>query len=565
MQFPSRYKVKRALLELASEQAAAIRERVAGLVAPRGSFPGQFAITMDAWTSRGVHGYLGVTMAYIDDKWELQSPILACAPLPPPHTGGHVAGALRGHLPAPAELQHVLAVVTDNGANFRNAARELVSDRALPCAVHCIQLALRSVAKEEPLRGILQSIIQLLGRFANSQPRREALVNAARLARIEPLMPVVPAPTRWDSHYYVLDRFLRIQKALEVMTYGALGYESRTDYDEVWMNLRLHSSLLKPLCELLGVFARCTKEMQAAKRVTLSRVPRMVDRLLAATSDEACNVASTSMRPIMARLHSEVTRRLGPLVRDPLVRAARFFDPVEFRDTFTRDDAGMFSAEEKLADDINSIFRLVASVFSRRRSVATNGQRDGVRSLGEATLALVSSESGWPADAMLNAIVQYRDMDKSDAEDPLDWWRMHGEQLQPLDTVARWFLCIPATSAESERTFSLAGRVVSPLRTRLAGERVHDLTILASELRRDAARTDAARLPARSSSASMPVEPRMEEDDDDDGTNRDDDIDSTDEEQHLLDEEQAMMEALEAATDALQRSEEVNLAAQSDL
>jgi hypothetical protein len=63
--------------------------------------------------------------------------------------------------------------------------------------------------------------------------------------------------------------------------------------------------------------------------------------------------------------------------------------------------------------------------------------------------------------------------------------------------VARWVLCIPATSAESERAFSLSGRLVSPLRTRLKGSRVHDLTRIAGELRRRAAQHAAARSLAR--------------------------------------------------------------------
>jgi hypothetical protein len=48
--------------------------------------------------------------------------------------------------------------------------------------------------------------------------------------------------------------------------------------------------------------------------------------------------------------------------------------------------------------------------------------------------------------------------------------------------VARWFLCVPATSAESERTFSLAGSIVSSMRARLSGDRVNDLVLLQRHL-----------------------------------------------------------------------------------
>lgn len=86
IKLPTRYAASKALEQLVSEHAETIRSRVAALVMGRGSFPGQFAVTTDSWTSRGVRGYLGVTIAYIDDAWTLQSPVVACTPLPPPHT-----------------------------------------------------------------------------------------------------------------------------------------------------------------------------------------------------------------------------------------------------------------------------------------------------------------------------------------------------------------------------------------------------------------------------------------------------------------------------------------------
>jgi hypothetical protein len=201
---------------------------MASAVAGRAAFPGQFAVTMDAWTSRGMHGYLGVTIAYIDEAWTLQSSVIACAPLRTPHSGNLVAEALKRHLPHPAKLNHVCAIVTDNGANFVRATELLTSDRGVRCAAHTIQLVLKSVAKQEPMQGILECITKLLARFAHSQSRREAR------AGIKPLMPIVPAPTRWDSNYYVLRRFCLIYPALVRMSPEKLGFSGAAAYGETW-------------------------------------------------------------------------------------------------------------------------------------------------------------------------------------------------------------------------------------------------------------------------------------------------------------------------------------------
>ena len=43
------------------------------------------------------------------------------------------------------------------------------------------------------------------------------------------------------------------------------------------------------------------------------------------------------------------------------------------------------------------------------------------------------------------------------AEDVLTWWKLHKDKLPILAELARAYLCIPATSAPSERLFSTAG------------------------------------------------------------------------------------------------------------
>jgi hypothetical protein len=138
VKLPTRYAASKALAQLVSEHADLVCGRVADVVKGRGSFPGQFAVTTDAWTSRGVRGYLGVTLAYIDDAWVLQSPVVACTPLPPPHTGDIVAETIMQQLPAPAQLRHVCAIVTDNGANFVRATELLASNRGVRCVAHTI-------------------------------------------------------------------------------------------------------------------------------------------------------------------------------------------------------------------------------------------------------------------------------------------------------------------------------------------------------------------------------------------------------------------------------------------
>jgi hypothetical protein len=121
-----------------------------------------------------------------------------------------------------------------------------------------------------------------------------------------------------------------------------------------------------------------------------------------------------------------------------------------------------------------------ANEHMRRRS--SNGSSAGEGQIE--WLQLGEVYQGWEAKKLFRAVGEYVDHDKTNVVDPLAWWRKRGSDLAPLDTVARWLLCIPATSAESERTFSLAGWLVSAVRSRLSGDRVNDLVLLRRRLER---------------------------------------------------------------------------------
>jgi hypothetical protein len=58
---------------------------------------------------------------------------------------------------------------------------------------------------------------------------------------------------------------------------------------------------------------------------------------------------------------------------------------------------------------------------------------------------------------------------------PLAWWKEHASRFRYMAMLARRTLCIPATSAPSERLFSVAGMVVTKKRNRLSD---HAVTLL---------------------------------------------------------------------------------------
>jgi hypothetical protein len=461
---PSRYSAQLSLGKLLEARAAAVKERVARAIECVGRFPGMIAMTADTWTSRSQQGYLGVTIAYIDRDWRLQSDVVACKLLESPHTAPAIVNGIEDTVPEPAVMADVMTLVTDNGANMIAAARSLVGERALGCAAHTIQLVLKDAARQQPMKDILGCVTTALARFRNSTSRRQALADACNRAGIKALVPLYPIATRWDSNYLALRRFLEMYPALERMAWDDWGFASNTEHSAFWVPVKRVHLLLEPLCDVLGTFAGWTRALQSAGSVTLSRIPAAVQDMIAATAARTGD--SEKIAEIKGQLHAAVHKRLVKLAESPLVQIARFLDPTQQR---SMDAASVNDTVLMLIDIVNDRFRAVHSPNTTTTPWSHK----------------LSACNGWPADQLGTALDAYVNLDKSNATDALDWWRAHAGMLSPMDAVARWFLCLPATSAESERTFSLAGLVATSRRSRLSGPLVNDLVLLHRHLARD--------------------------------------------------------------------------------
>jgi len=61
------------------------------------------------------------------------------------------------------------------------------------------------------------------------------------------------------------------------------------------------------------------------------------------------------------------------------------------------------------------------------------------------------------------------------SDDLLQWWKQQKDTFPKLWLLAQRILAVPATSAPSERVFSIAGLVLQAKRTSLAPENVNKI------------------------------------------------------------------------------------------
>ena len=77
----------------------------------------------------------------------------------------------------------------------------------------------------------------------------------------------------------------------------------------------------------------------------------------------------------------------------------------------------------------------------------------------------------------------YIDSPASKDTHAINWWSIMKDKMPKLAILANKYLCAPPSSVESERLFSIGGRVYTPLRNRLKPENGEMLMMLCHKIR----------------------------------------------------------------------------------
>lgn len=129
------------------------------------------------------------------------------------------------------------------------------------------------------------------------------------------------------------------------------------------------------------------------------------------------------------------------------------------------------SAAEQFASD-HSIFLPSSSSNTSEREIS-----DPLSLIPPSTLSL----SSLSPSSLAMTYLALPECDRN--ADPLEWWAKHEKAFPPIAAMARFYLCIPATSVPSERIFSKMGRIVTKLRSALHPKNVQAIMYLNQNLK----------------------------------------------------------------------------------
>lgn len=336
---------------------------------------------------------------------------------------------------------------------------------------------------------------EMVGLFKQSNHMNEILLAAqVSLNRDKvPLQLIQDVVTRWWSTQSMLERLIKLQDPVKFALSGHRMNDLLTDSD--WAGIKMVEEFLRP-------FAKIQKFLEGEKYITVSFVPVLVQTMRTAIT----NLCSTEYKELADKMLTYFESRFGDGSEDTVFNLEILRGERRIR-VGLRPGIYIAAACDPRTKTLNCIpskdKRRVFIELTKQVAAEIEKTQEASQSVGIATQEAVPTSqfsediftdfyeannispsidedfagAGTPLTPQQIAefeIAQYRSLptlthNQMSTANPLEWWKSNAGQFPNLSKIARRVLCVPATSASSERIFSAAGTLLTAKRSKLNG------------------------------------------------------------------------------------------------
>lgn len=434
-------------------------------------------LTTDSWTSPVNDSYTAVTVHYIDENFVMKSYLLECAEANESHTSQYLAAEIRRVVEEWGLSQKVSIIITDNAANITSAVEKVLKLKHFGCYAHKINLVVQDALVV--LETLIKKIKAIVTFFKRSNAAVQKLIKYQQQTGVkQPKKLLQDVVTRWNSTYYMFERFVCLQDAIRhtlALTDSDLELLSTDDWEAC-----------KQACYVLEPFEQVTKVMSAQNYVSASKVIPITRGLKSTIHKVVPDITNNHVKILVEKLLGGINKRFPNLEVSKTFSLCSFLDPHYKQHMF----------EEKSTIDIikKHTTELVTGLINKKNmaieaeedeeveEVSKKNGSDGRKySIWDDVDETISQARpvGTPYSQAIQEVQRYFD-DKPipRKENPLLWWKAHEKIYPNLAHLVRTHLNMVATSVPCERMFSKAGSIITERRTRLQTKKVKELMFL---------------------------------------------------------------------------------------
>lgn len=441
------------------------------------------ALTTDCWTSPSNESFLAVTSSYIDEKWNLCTPVLETRFLGERHFSEYLQEQLCEVINDWSIYNKVVAVVHDNASNIKNIAQSINNSYIdVGCTAHTLQICINNsfgtnkAASTNPIARCINASSRLVGHFSHSTLATNELLKRQKVMNVDSTEAenqnaesegecvkfklIQYVKTRWNSVHDMFERLLKLRwpitAVLSDRNVTKLSDAKTLDLtSEQWL---LIENLLPTLKKLKIANTLLCGENYVSISTVCSVIKTLIDVHLSIGEDDT---------PVVKTFKEDLKRNLETkfdMSAESIFLLTSVLDP-RYKD--------MKFIDGQLRENVYETLKQKVKYEIEEDATPTTSVSDPGPGPSAKKPKLQDEEEFFAvqSDRNIDEIAVYLGKEILERKQcPLKWWYSHERELPNLSKLAKQYLCIPATSTASERHFSAAGRTITKTRNRLLPE-----------------------------------------------------------------------------------------------
>ncbi|KAL4119982.1 hypothetical protein QTP88_012732 [Uroleucon formosanum] len=410
-------------------------------------------LTTDIWTDTiNTKSYLGMTGHYLNlSKLQLDSVMLGVLELQERHTSENIIGWLDNLL--------------------KKWGIEKNQDKHLPCFAHTLNLVVQNALDDtNDIANIINQIKRLVTFFKHSVAATDELHKICKFKLKQSV------PTRWNSVYFMLQRFIACSDNIASTIVKFPNSPPMISGAQLFV--------AKEIMILLKPFEAATKELCGQNYVTASKVIPLLHCLIKKIEPiEINNVISIDFKN---NLLKNLKTRFGRVEYLEILSIATILDP-RFKTLHSNDPIASSKAIGSIKKKIIDIqIECSESSSSNAGNSSDDENPDNLWSVHNELVSKKAVNAIMYSNEMPTDLKHYLNQPTlSLGDDILKFWNTHGPIYPNLKKNVEPYLAMVATSVPSERLFSKAGQIVTDCRNRLTGKNLNQIMFLGSLTEKD--------------------------------------------------------------------------------
>lgn len=448
-----------------------------------GGLPG-IAFTSDLWRSRALDSYMALTCHFITADMEL----IKLVPFVQyfgdnRHTGCNLKLMMDQFIKTIGmdNPQIIKTCVTDNASNNKVMFRLSNNLQEYYCNIHTMQLAVNDVFDLKIINIKVSDAMEKCHDIATfvrrSEHRKNELKAACSESGINPSIPKIPNKTRWNSKEASVATTIKLKTPLQQVTQA----DTTLEWDELVPNAA-EWKLLESLVEILARIKVANKNWEGDLKPTIQNViPELYN--IKDTLDKKKRNREVYISVLARELQKLIDQRFPNCgTTDEQNCIAHLLDP-EYQGVVLKQYGVYETTRQKIIQMGSKYESATAPVVEVTREESNAAEDDNLSAAQRLkrmnSPAVVAEAPGINNKSATELeLEKFEQMNIQSYDNPLDFYRDHSKLFPILCKIVREIYSIPASSACSERVFSVGGLICTAKRSRLLPEKLSDLMLL---------------------------------------------------------------------------------------